>query len=152
VFGVSGIAKLANPAGFSKSLREFGVPNSLKAFFAILLIVAELSVAAALLSTRYAWWGAVGATLLLMIFVAAISLSLYKGIAPACRCFGQLHSGSAGIAALVRNEMLAAVSCLLIWQMWNNPGPGFLTVLSRLTASQIRPLLVVLALVGLFAM
>ena len=47
VFGVSGFAKLANVAGFRKSLREFGVPDSLTAFLGVLLALAEITVAAA---------------------------------------------------------------------------------------------------------
>src|SRR4030095_1313549 len=85
VFSVSGIAKLVDISGFRRSLREFGVPDSLTTILGILLSVVELGLAAALLSTRYAWWGAVGATVLLLIFIAAISVSLYKGVTPSCR-------------------------------------------------------------------
>ena len=96
VFFVAGLAKLVDRAGAQQSLINFGVPARLARPFSILLPVAEVAVAAALLPMTTAWWGAVGALALLLVFVAGISVNLARGRRPDCHCFGQLHSAPAG--------------------------------------------------------
>jgi len=71
VFAVAGLAKLADRAGSRQAVGEFGVPSALAAPLGILLPLAELAVAAALVPASTAWWGAIGALALLLVFVAA---------------------------------------------------------------------------------
>ena len=122
VFGIAGIAKLADPAGSRKSMVDFGVAKSLAIPLAWLLPLAELVCAAALIPVASAWWGSAGMLALLLCFIAGISISLIRGRRPDCHCFGQLHSSPIGWQTLVRNAFLAVISAWIVWQGRENPG------------------------------
>src|SRR5438128_1972335 len=96
VFGMAGVAKLADRAGSRQALRDFGLPGWLAGPLSVVLPLVELGVALALLPAVSAWWGALGALGLLVVFVVGISVSLLRGRRPACHCFGQLHSAPVG--------------------------------------------------------
>src|SRR5947207_6420697 len=96
VFVVAGLAKLADRAGARQALRDFGVPAVLATPLGALLPLAELAVAVALLPAASVWWGALGALVLLLLFIAGIGASLARGRTPDCHCFGQLHSAPVG--------------------------------------------------------
>jgi len=91
VFLVAGLAKLADLAGSQQALRDFGVPARLANPFGVLLPLAELAIALVLLLPVSAWWGALGALALLLLFVVGIGSNLAHGRQPDCHCFGQLH-------------------------------------------------------------
>src|SRR5436305_1632520 len=119
VFLVAGIAKLADLAGSRQALRDFGVPAQLADPFGLLLPLAELAVAVALLFPATAWWGAVGALVLLLLFVGGIGYNLAHGRQPDCHCFGQLHSAPAGWPTLIRNLVLAAIAGIIVVFGWS---------------------------------
>jgi peroxiredoxin/uncharacterized membrane protein YphA (DoxX/SURF4 family) len=114
VFAVAGIAKLLDRDGSRQALIGFGVPERLAPPLAILLPLAELTVAVVLLPLVFAWWGAIGALALLGLFVVGIAISMARGEAPDCHCFGQIHSEPAGWLTLVRNIALAAVAAFVV--------------------------------------
>jgi len=116
VFGVAGIAKLADRAGTRSSLTQFGVPAALAPAGALLLPLVELACAVALVRPNWAWWGAAGALALLAAFVVAIAANLMLGRRPDCHCFGQLHSTPAGWPTLIRNFVLAGAAGLVLWR------------------------------------
>src|SRR5919201_2237514 len=89
----------------------------------------QLGVALALLPVVSAWWGALGALGLLLVFVVGIGVSLLRGRRPDCHCFGQLHSTPVGWPTLVRNAALAVAALFVIWEGRTNAG---LSVLSWL--------------------
>lgn len=135
VFVVAGLAKLADRKGSRQAMRDFGVPSRLAGPLGILLPIAELVVAVALIPTATAWWGALGALTLLLLFVAGIGLNLARGKRPDCHCFGQLHSAPAGWPTLARNGALAAVAAFILWQGWDDPGRSAVAGLDGLTAA-----------------
>lgn len=122
VFVVAGCAKLADLAGSRQAVRDFGVPASLAGPFGLALPLAELAVAIALVPLATAWWGALGALVLLLLFVGAIGYNLARGRNPDCHCFGQLHSAPAGWPTLIRNGLLAAVAALILVAGFGDPG------------------------------
>lgn len=136
VFLVAGVAKLADRAGSRQALINFGVPAALATPGGVLLPLAELAVAVMLLPVATAWWGALGALALLLLFVAGIGLNLARGRTPDCHCFGQLHSAPAGRGTLIRNGLLAVVAAFVLWQGWTNPGPSLVSWLGGLTMDQ----------------
>lgn len=119
VFAVAGAAKLADRAGAQQAVREFGVPESLAPLAGLLLPLAELAVAAALLSGAFTWPGALGALALLALFSGAIALSLARGRTPDCHCFGEVHSAPISGWTLARNAMFGLAALFLVLQ-----GPG----------------------------
>ena len=116
VFAVAGLAKLRDPRGWRKSLGDFGVPAVLVPVLAVLLPLAELACVIALLRERWAVPGAIGVMALLAIFIAAITVSLARGRAPDCHCFGQLNSSPVSWRTLVRNLALLALAGVVVWK------------------------------------
>jgi methylamine dehydrogenase accessory protein MauD len=152
VFAVAGIAKLADREGSRHAIIDFGLPATLAAPLGILLPIAELAVAAALIPTATAFWGALGALVLLLLFIAGISANLARGRKPECHCFGQLHSAPAGFSTLARNGVLAALAAFLLWRGFEGEvGPSVGGWIAALSATQLLVVvvgMVVLALVG----
>ena len=151
IFAVAGVAKLADRAGSRQAAIDFGVPAPLAGPFAILLPLAELTVAVVLVSASAAWWGASGALALLLLFVVGIAVNLARGHKPDCHCFGQLHSSPAGWSTLARNGVLAAVAGFLLWQGREGGGPSLVGWLGNLTALQLLVLLGGVIVLGLLA-
>jgi methylamine dehydrogenase accessory protein MauD len=150
VFAVAGVAKLTDWAGSRRAIVDFGVPAALAGPLGILLPLAELAIAAALLPTTTAWWGAIGALVLLLIFAAAIGANLARGRKPDCHCFGQLHSAPAGWSTLTRNAVLAAPAALVVWEgLDGNVGPSAVAWVGALTAVQLLGLFAAVLVVGL---
>lgn len=136
VFLVAGLAKLADLAGSRQAMRGFGVPEKLANIFGLLLPVGELAVALALVIPVTAWFGAMGALALLLIFVAGIGYNLAQGRTPDCHCFGQLHSAPAGWSTLIRNLVLASIAGLVVGYGRNTVAPGAMEVLAQTTLTQ----------------
>src|SRR4051812_5635298 len=123
VFAVAGAAKLADLAGPRVAVAGFGVPERTARPVGTLLPFAELFVAGLLLFSSTARAGAIGALVLLALFVVAISVSMARGQRPDCHCFGQLRSEPAGAKTLARNVVLAAVAGFVAFA-GDSEGPG----------------------------
>jgi peroxiredoxin/uncharacterized membrane protein YphA (DoxX/SURF4 family) len=153
VFTIAGVAKLADLKGSRQAIIEFGLPAVVASPLALLLPLAELGVGAALIPASSAWWGALGALGLLVLFVMGISINLARGRTPDCHCFGQLHSAPAGWKTLARNAVLAALAGFVVWSGYEGGGAGAsaLSWVGALSAAQLLSLLggvVVLALLA----
>ncbi len=151
VFVVAGLAKLADRAGSRQALRDFGVPAPLAVPLGVLLPLTELAVSVALVPTASAWWGALGAFALLLLFIAGISFNLARGRTPDCHCFGQLHSTPAGWPTLIRNLVLAAIAGLVVGLGQTNVGPSPIDWLTALALAQRIELLAGLIVVALLS-
>jgi len=136
VFGVAGVAKLADRAGSRQALRDFGVPPILADPLGRLLPLTEIAIAAALIPTLSAWWGALGALVCLLLFVVGIGINLARGNRPDCHCFGQLSSAPVGWPTLLRNGLLAAIAGAVVWHGPHDVGPSAVRWLS---ASALSP-------------
>ena len=152
VFVVAGLAKLADRAGSRQALQDFGLPAALAGPFGLLLPLAELAVAVALLPSVSAWWGALGAFALLLLFIAGIGYNLAHGRRPECHCFGQLYSAPAGWSTLIRNLILAAVAGLVVVLGPQYAAPNVLGWLGVLALAQRIELLVGVVVVALLAL
>lgn len=150
MFVVAGSAKLADRAGAARAFEEFGAPARIAPTLAIALPTLELVLALGLLSTATVWPSAIGSGALLLLFGAAIAISLARGRTPDCHCFGQLHSAPAGPSTLIRNGVLAAIAGWLAWISIGDPGPSLLNVLARLGGSSgfVPALILILVLVA----
>lgn len=124
VFLLAGLAKFADPKGTSKALNNFGVPLALAHLFSLLLPLVELAVAVALVPVASAWYGACGSAALLGIFIIGIAITLARGRAPDCHCFGQVHSAPIGKKTLIRNAILGALAGWLVYMGPARVGPS----------------------------
>jgi peroxiredoxin/uncharacterized membrane protein YphA (DoxX/SURF4 family) len=150
VFFVAAATKLADRAGARRAAVDFGVPAAVATPFAFLLPLAELAVAGALLPGASAWWGALGALALLLLFVAVIAFSLARGRKPDCRCFGQLSSSPVGWMTLVRNGVLAAAAAFIVSQGPDQADPSAVD-LSGLSTVEVSLVIGGIALFALVA-
>lgn len=146
VFVVAAIAKVADLDGARGAARDFGAPARLAAPLAPALAVAELAVAVLLIPAGTALAAAAGALVLLLGFTAAIAASLARGHAPACHCFGQLHSAPAGWATLARNGALAGVAAFALAGSVAEPPAGAFGWVADLTGTEALALGLGLAL------
>src|SRR5919107_266725 len=154
VFTIAGVAKLADLKGSRQAIIEFGLPAVVASPLALLLPLGELGVGAALIPASSAWWGALGALGLLVLFVMGISINLARGRTPDCHCFGQLHSAPAGWKTLARNAVLAALAGFVVWSGYEGgggAGPSALSWLGALSAAQLLSLLVGVVVLALLA-
>ena len=137
VLAAAGIAKLADRKDFHRALGDFGVPRALTAPLGVGVPVAELGLAAALLLPGgVAWWAALGAVALLVVFMAVIGRSLARGQAPDCNCFGRMSGGQVGRKTLVRNGVLTAAAAVLVATGPARAAPSALGWISDLSAAQ----------------
>jgi peroxiredoxin len=139
VFVLAGVAKLSDLKGSRRAIIDFGIPPAIAAPLGLLLPLAELAVAATLLPTSTALWGALGALALLSVFVVGIAINLARGRKPECHCFGQLHSAPAGWKTLARNGVLAAVAGFVLWAGYEGggAGPSALSWLGAVSTAQL---------------
>lgn len=153
VFVVAGIAKLIDYSGSRQAVRDFGVPAGIAGPLGMVVPLAELAIAIALVPQGSAWWGAVGALALLLVFVVAIGYNLARGRTPDCHCFGQLHSAPVGWPTLIRNGLLAALAALIVTVGFGDPGASTVAWLGDLSmAERIGIAVVALAAVALAGM
>lgn len=115
VFGIAGLAKLVDRTGSQQAIIDFGLPSIIAQPLAVMLPFAELMVAIALLSPLSTRLAAVGALVLLFVFITGIGYNLVHGRQPSCHCFGQLHKAPAGKLALFRNTLLAVLAGFIAW-------------------------------------
>src|SRR5688500_17491901 len=89
VFLVAGAAKLLDRPGSRRAMLGFGVPAHLAGPAGVALPIAELAIGVLLIPVGTAWWAALAALALLLVFVGAIAWNLSQGRTPDCHCFGQ---------------------------------------------------------------
>ena len=95
-FGVAGTLKLADLGGSRAALGALGFPPNLASAVGTVLPFLEVLLAIALLIPTTRSWAAVGAVLVLAVFVVFISARVAQGESSSCHCFGKLGSGSMG--------------------------------------------------------
>jgi thiol-disulfide isomerase/thioredoxin len=136
VFGIAGLAKLADRASAQQAIQDFGVFPKWARPFGLLLPLVELAIAGALVPTATAWEGAIGALTLLFLFIGVLGLTLARGRRPVCRCFGQVTAHPIGWPTLVRNVLFAAVAGVVIWHGPAQPSMATLAWFSALTPGE----------------
>ena len=151
VFAVASMTKFADLPGSRRAVRDFGVPGQLATPFGVLLPLVELAVAVALIPKASARYGALGALMLLILFVLGIATTLARGRRPDCHCFGQLHSSPIGWTTLARNAVLAAVAAFVAWWGWNDPGSSAVAWAADLSTAERLQVLGELVTLGFLA-
>jgi thiol-disulfide isomerase/thioredoxin len=114
VMALAGFAKLADLSGSRKAFKGFGLKGPLAKFGPVALSLIEISIAAALLFTQFAWYGASAALTLLIVFIAQMGYQLAKGNAPDCHCFGQVYSAPVSPISVIRNLVFAIPAAVLL--------------------------------------
>ena len=152
VFLISAGSKILDLPGFRQALSDFGVPRFVVGSVALALPLVELGIAAGLVMTPTAWFAAVAALGLLLIFMTTIAVNMARGRTPNCHCFGQLYSKPIGWPTLARNLLLAAISGVVVWHRQTDLGGsavGWLTLLTMGERVILTGVLAGLLLLGL---
>ncbi|HYP50259.1 MAG TPA: MauE/DoxX family redox-associated membrane protein [Pyrinomonadaceae bacterium] len=151
VFAVAGIAKLFDRAGSEKAIVDFGVPESIAKPLSVLLPLAEIATAILLLPLATAWFGAVSALALLLVFVGGIAYNFARGNTPDCHCFGQIHSEPVGWSTLIRNSILAAIAGFVVFAGRETTGASAFAWLDDLNTAEKMNLIFGVLTIGLLA-
>ena len=152
VFLISGTSKLIS--GFSnsrKTLADFGVPKFFVGPLSFVLPIVELMIGCLLLPGTSAWFGAIAAAALLLVFNAGVAANLALGKHPKCNCFGQLHSEPIGWRTFARNIVMAGLACLLVWEGRVQPGLNSLRSYQRFTYQEVGLIALAVAMCVSFA-
>ena len=130
------------------------MPESLAKPLGVLLPIVELAIAISLIFVQTSWFGAIGASALLGIFIAGMTYQWSKGNAPDCHCFGQVHSEPVSPKSILRNVIFIIPALALIIAGKENQGLNlFDSNSNNITESPMTPILIIigLAAVGLLA-
>jgi len=145
LFTTAGFAKLADLKGAEKAARGFGVHGGLSKFGPVALSIVEIALAAMLLFPTLSWYGAIGAALLLLVFIVMMTYQWANGNAPDCHCFGQLHSEPVGLKSIVRNGVFLALVGVVLYS--GRPHQGL--EIDQITAEMVPTILGTLAVLML---
>lgn len=116
IFALAGVAKFLDLKGSEKAFKDFGIPDALAKPSSIALSVFEILIAILFLSVDTAWYGAIGASALLLLFIGQMVYQMAQGRAPDCHCFGQLHSAPVGKISVARNIAFGVVALFLVYR------------------------------------
>ena len=156
VFFAAGAAKLWDLSGSRAAMAGFGLPKYLAAPLGVALPLVELAVGIVLIPAATAHWGALGALILLAVFVAGIANVMVRGREAECHCFGQLHSSRVGWSTLSRNLALALLAGFVFVGARGGLAPSYMDAISSVAATDLMVLsaitiaLAVLAAAGWF--
>jgi thiol-disulfide isomerase/thioredoxin len=147
VFALAAGTKLADRPATRVAVLGFGVPESLATVALWALIAGELLTAGLLLPAGTAWFGALAALGMLLLFCAAAGINMARGKAPECNCFGQIHSEPVGPKLFVRNAGFALLAGVIVAAGRGGVGPGMGVMFGKLSEAEalLGGLVVVLA-------
>lgn len=114
VFAYAAFDKVLNPAAFAMAVRAYKIiPFSLSNLFAIAVSWSELIAAAMLILGILSRKAAGAIFLLLIVFIAAITMVMVRGMVIDCGCFGEGGAHTSWIL-LVRNTLMLFGAFLII--------------------------------------
>jgi len=108
IFVIAAIPKLLNPLIFAHLLSAYHVlPTNMLLFFAWLIPLTEFVFGMMLITGFCLKIGFTGASILLLIFIAAITQVMFRGLNIECGCFGE-HD-PAGLGIIIRDFCVLVV-------------------------------------------
>lgn len=130
VFIFASLDKLSHPQAFAQVIHHYRmVPYSLLHPFAMLLPMVEFIVGAALVLGIKQRGAALISVLMNLMFIAAISSALYRGLDISCGCFHTDGGHGVGLTLLWR-DLLLLLACLpTLWSL--NFGPRISDLFKR---------------------
>jgi putative oxidoreductase len=117
VFVFAGATKVYDPGAFAIELQRYqAVPWTIGALLAIYLPWLELLAGAFLLFRKIEGGALLVITLLLLIFTAALTSAMLRGLNIDCGCFGKTFAATGTVLPLVRNLTLLGCAGIL-WRL-----------------------------------
>jgi len=149
VFALAGVMKARDRTATTQTLQSFGFPARLAPVLSVFLPLAELGTALALAWNPTAWYGALVALALLLLFTAGITWNLLHGRTPPCNCFGQMSPKPISKLTLLRNSVLAACAAVILLAGRNDVGPGVASLIAQVRIQPwLAPFVILIALLA----
>lgn len=126
MFVYASLDKVASPQAFAISVRAYQiVPVPVSGLFALVMAWSELIAGSMLILGVFTRYAAGAISILLVMFVAALSTVLIKGMVIDCGCFGSEEGGSSPVSPwLILRNLVTLFACWVIIR-YND---GFLSV------------------------
>ena len=116
VFAYAAVPKLLDPGEFALAIQNYKVlPDELAGYAALFVPVLELVIALGLLLPSYQRGAACLATLLLVVFSAAMAQARVRGIDLSCGCFGAVLDAKVSWLTVARTLTLALLSGVVLF-------------------------------------
>ncbi len=128
LFAFAGVMKAADPSSFAIEIHNYQLMPSFAPLFAATLPAVEIVLGLAVIAGPRAWAraGALGVTLLSVMFTVAVVTVVARGINITCGCFG-VGGGPVTMVTVVRDVALVLASGLLVrllYQGQPEPAPS----------------------------
>lgn len=115
IFIFAAVTKIADPAGFSQSIFNYRlIPDFLINFLAIAIPWIELVAGILLVFGISVKENSAILSGLLVIFILAITISLFRGLNIDCGCFGTVEGSKVGLLKILENVGLLILGLILI--------------------------------------
>jgi len=115
IFIFAAVTKIADPAGFSQSIFNYRlIPDFLINFLAIAIPWIELVAGILLVFGISVKENSAILSGLLVIFILAITISLFRGLNIDCGCFGTVEGSKVGLLKILENIGLLILGLILI--------------------------------------
>jgi uncharacterized membrane protein YphA (DoxX/SURF4 family) len=115
LFLYAAVEKIIDPREFAKAIYFYQiVPDFAVNLMAVVLPVLEIILALSLISGIYLRGASLISSCLFLLFAAALSISLFRGLDISCGCFGK-SSGSINWLYLVRDISLCLMSLWILF-------------------------------------
>lgn len=122
IFIASALGKIADPAGFADSVAAYRLlPVQVVNVFALILPWVEALVGLSLLNGTPLGSAALLATILNVVFLAAVMSAMARGLDIDCGCFTVAKS-KVGWELLLRDVVFLTMSLLVFLSHWTEPG------------------------------
>ena len=113
VFLAAGLAKVGDASSFALQIRHYRlVPFGLENLLAVTLPWIELLAALAILLRLHPRAGSAVGAGFMVLYVVVVAVAVARGLDIECGCFGTADAGRVGVAKLLENAGLLAVSVL----------------------------------------
>ena len=126
MFLYASLDKIANPHAFAISVRAYQmVPVSVSGLFALVLAWSEAVAGTLLILGVFTRYAAGAITILLLMFIGALSTVLIKGMVIDCGCFKSGEKGSSMVSPLlIARNLGTLIACWIIIRY----SDGFLSI------------------------
>ncbi len=118
IFALAAAPKIAQPAAFAEAVYRYHLlPDSAINAFAVFMPWTEAILAIALLAgSRFRKGALLIAILLLLVFIAAMSINLYRGVDIACGCFSVASTAESMSWLNIARNIGLIILCALAWR------------------------------------
>jgi len=141
VFLFASLYKLADPESFARATANYRLlPSGLVNLFAVVVPWLELVCGLMLLLGQWVRTGSFVITSLLALFVAAVAVSMMRGLDIHCGCFSPGSGRQVGLRLLAEDAVYLVVSVFLVFRARDQAGwGGFLGSHSKVTTVTPSP-------------